>query len=396
MRRPIHNIDEARDLARKRLPRVLYDYVDGGAEDETTLRLNRSAYSAVNLRGRVCQPVAEPVLATTVLGTPISLPIILAPCGMVRAVHPDGDPGVARAAAAAGTISVLSVASGSPMEDTARAIASGRRWFQISFFGGRDGTGIILDRAMEAGFDHLVISVDSSKAGNREREARHQLPKYLNVSTRSAIHFGPQMARHPAWLRRFIADGMPLLPANIPNQRNGVLNLTPPSWDDIEWAVERWPGPVIVKGIMHPGDARRAVAAGAAAVVVSNHGGRQLDGLPGTFSVLPDVVDAVGGSAEVLLDGGLRRGTDIIKALAAGARAVLIGRPYIYGLAVGGQAGVELVLEIFRTEMSRALGLMNCPSVSDLDCSWIQPVDHLHPSLRGHREQLDPAGERLH
>jgi isopentenyl diphosphate isomerase/L-lactate dehydrogenase-like FMN-dependent dehydrogenase len=383
-----HSVDDARRRARRILPRVVFDYVDGGADDEVTLRENRRAYEAVTFRPRGAVHV-KPDLRTTVLGTPVEFPVLCAPCGFVRVVHPDGEIAVAREAAAAGTVSIVSTAAGTSLEDVATASRGGlpdgepnRLWFQLYFMNGRTGAEILVERAERAGYGALVVTIDSAIVGNRERDTRNGVVLPLRVDARMAMHFAPQVLVRPAWLQRFVVDGMRLDfpnslllgPGGTPLPKDeapkAVLS-RPPTWADIGWIRERWTGPLVVKGLVTGADARRAVEVGADAVVVSNHGGRQLDGAPATLRALPEVVDAVGGEVEVLVDGGVRRGADVVKAVALGARAVLIGRAYIFGLAVSGGAGVAQVLRILRTDMDRTLRLLGCPSVKDLDRSWI-------------------------
>jgi isopentenyl diphosphate isomerase/L-lactate dehydrogenase-like FMN-dependent dehydrogenase len=362
------------------LPRVLFDYIDGGADDEVTLRENRRAFEDLTFRPRQATYV-RPNLATTVLGEGIGFPVLLAPCGQARLAHPDGEIGAARAAVAAGTVSVVSAAAGTTLEDVAGG-AGGPCWFQLYFMRGRDGAEVLVQRAQDAGYTVLVVTVDTAVVGNRERDIRNGVVLPMRANTRNALRFAPQLLSHPRWFARFARDGLPF---EIPNARHlgpggsatppaGIdtaLITAPPTWTDIAWLREQWRGPLVVKGVLTGDDARRAVDVGAQAVVVSNHGGRQLDGAPATIRVLPETARAVGADAEVLLDGGIQRGTDVAKALALGARAVLVGRAYLYGLAVGGEAGVRQVLKVLRAELERTLRLIGCASVADLDASWV-------------------------
>ena len=382
------SVDDARRRARRALPRVVFDYVDGGADDEVTLRANRQAFEDVTFRPRGAVHV-KPDLRTTVVGTPVEFPVLCAPCGFVRVVHPDGEIAVARESAAAGTVSIVSTAAGTALEEVAEgarvdapADEVNRLWFQLYFMNGRTGAEILVERAERAGYGALVVTIDTAIVGNRERDTRNGVVLPLQADVRMARQFAPQVLIRPAWLARFVRDGMRL---DFPNSLRLGPGGTPlpkdqapkavlsraPTWSDVEWIRTRWTGPLIVKGLVTGDDARRAVDAGADAVVVSNHGGRQLDGAPATLRALPEVVDAVGGDVEVLMDGGVRRGTDVVKAVALGARAVLIGRAYLYGLAVRGAAGVADVLRILRLDMDRTLRLLGCPSVKDLDRSWI-------------------------
>lgn len=396
---PFFSVADARRRAERVLPRVVFDFVDGGACDEVTMRENRLAYEAVTFRPRAAVHV-KPDLRTTVVGTPVSIPVLCAPCGFVRVVHPDGEIGVARAADAAGTVSIVSTMAGTTLEDVATGahvatdaqvatdapVATGedvnRLWFQLYFIGGRTGAETLVDRAQRAGYGALVVTVDTAVVGNRERDTRNRVQLPLGIDARNAWRFGPQLALHPGWTARFVRDGMRLDMPNalhlgpgatpIPKDEAANAMMTaPPTWADIEWIREQWDGPLLVKGLLTGDDARRAVDLGADAVVVSNHAGRQLDGAPATLRVLPEVVAAVGGDAEVLVDGGVQRGSDVVKALALGARAVLIGRAYLYGLAVGGEPGVAKVLRILRRDLDRTMRLLGCPSVADLDRSWV-------------------------
>jgi L-lactate dehydrogenase (cytochrome) len=382
-----HNLHDVRAAARRRLPRPLFDFVDGGADDEVTLRRNRHAFSEITFRPRMAVDVPDPSLETTVVGSEIAVPVLLAPCGLTRAVHPDGEAGVARAAEACGTIAVLSTASGTRLETVAAASAASAQWFQLYFFGGRAGAADLVRRAQAAGFTTLVVTVDSAVAGNRERDVRNRLQHTLGLNLTGAVAMGPHLLRHPRWFYGFARDGFPLGMANLSEQPSGGMDpkhiatthaLTQPTWVDVEWVRRLWPGAMLVKGVTTAADARRAVDLGADGVVVSNHGGRQLDGLPASIWSLREVVDELGAGAEVLLDSGIRRGSDIAKALAVGARAVLIGRPYVFGLAVDGAAGVAHVIEILSAELRRTLRLLGCAAVADLDRSWLElpSVDH--------------------
>lgn len=346
------------------------------------MRRNEEAFAEIELRQRVAIDVGRPSLSTTVLGEEVALPVILAPCGFARAVHPDGDVAAGKAAETAATIAALSSASATSLEDVANRAPGAKRWFQLYFLGGREGAEQLIDRAQSAGYRALVVTVDTAAVGNHERDVRNRVPQPLKVDLKTVFWHGPNMALHPGWLIRFLRDGMPLSFANAvdltasgepldPVAAAGMMAKHPPTWSDLDWIRERWRGPLVVKGVLDPDDARHAVDRGAEAVVVSNHGGRQLDGVPAAISALPAVVDAVGASAEVLVDSGVRRGTDVVKALSLGARAVLIGRPYLWALACGGQPGVERLLRSLRTEMLRTLKLMGCESIHALDRTWL-------------------------
>ena len=379
----LHSVAAARQRARRILPRVVYDYVDGGAEDEVTMAENEGALRAIAFRPRMAVAVAEPELRTTVLGTGVSFPVLLAPCGLVRLLHPDGAAGAGRAAAGRDTIWVLSTVAGATLESVAPA--GGHRWFQLYAPGGRPEAETMLARAEAAGYEALVVTVDTPALGNRERDVRNGVAPPLRLDARTAIALGPQVLARPRWAMRMMRDGVSMLGRPRPagddtaNRDSGLgaagavsMLASPFTWADVAWMREHWSRPLVVKGVLSADDARRSVDAGADAVVVSNHGGRQLDGAPATVRVLPEIVDAVGTSAEVLFDGGVRRGGDVVKALALGARAVLVGRAYLYALAASGQKGVEQILDALRAEMTRDLRLLGCPSVHDLDPSWLR------------------------
>jgi isopentenyl diphosphate isomerase/L-lactate dehydrogenase-like FMN-dependent dehydrogenase len=375
------NVDDARRLSRRRLPRMIFDYVDGGARSELTKDANRAAFEEVTFRPRMAVHVAAPVTETTVLGVPVSMPLLLSPCGALRAVHPAGDAGVARAATRAGTVFTLSSASGMSIEEV-HAATTGPLWFQLYFLGGRAGAEVLIDRAARAGYKALVVTVDTQVVGVRERDVRNGLARGPNVDARNIVRFAPQVARRPRWLANFVRDGMKIELANArelgpggtrmrPDQAAAALVAEPPTWADLEWIRRQWNGPLVIKGLLTGEDARRAQDGGADGVVVSNHGGRQLDGAPATLRVLPEIVAAVASHMEVFIDGGVRRGSDVIRALALGARAVMIGRPYAYALGARGERGVDALLALLRDELLNAMGLMGCQSVHDLDRSWI-------------------------
>jgi isopentenyl diphosphate isomerase/L-lactate dehydrogenase-like FMN-dependent dehydrogenase len=373
------NIEDLRRLAQRRVPKVVFDYIDGGAEGEVTLRENRRAFDAVTFRPRHAVAIPACDLRTRVLGSELAFPALLAPVGYSRVMHPDGEAGAARVAGAAGTAYILSTISGHALEDV-RAASDGPLWFQLYLVGGRATAEAAIDRARVAGFSALVITIDTAVAGIRERDLRNGMTPLLSGSVLAKLPFLPQLFAHPRWLAAFLLDGgVPKL-MNIVTPGQGPMRLVDVTtalaraaitWEDFRWLRERWPGPIVVKGVLTGDDARRAVDEGAAAVVVSNHGGRQLDGVPASLRVLPAVVKAVNGQAEVLMDGGIRRGSDIIKAICLGARAVLVGRAYAYGLAAAGTGGVARALEILRADMERTLKLLGCPSIATLDPSFV-------------------------
>ena len=373
------NIEDLRSFARRRVPQVVFDYIDGGAEAEVTMRENRRAFEDLTFRPRHAVSCPTCDLRTRVLGHELSMPILLAPVGYCRVLHPDGEVGAARAAGVAGTACILSTVSGHRLEDV-KAASAGPMWYQLYLTGGREAGENALRRAGAAGYSALVISIDTNVLGLREREARGGMEVLLRGGLGSKIPFLPQLFAHPRWLTRFLLDGgLPTMP-NIVMSDGRELRVSHAHtalrrgffvWNDLRWIRELWPGPIVIKGVLTAEDARRSVDEGAAAIVVSNHGGRQLDGAPASLLVLPEIVAAVNGQAEVLMDGGIRRGADVVKAICLGARAILCGRAYAYGLGAAGERGVARALEILRDDLTRTLTLLGCPSVSALDRSYV-------------------------
>jgi L-lactate dehydrogenase (cytochrome) len=385
------NYDDARRYARWTLPRGVFEYVDGGAEDEVTMHRNVDAFKELRFRPRMAVWVPEPELATTLFGEAISMPVLTAPCGGMKLVHPEGDVGAARAAAAAGTIHVASSASMCTLEELAQQSA-GPKWFQLYRYGGRAGMESLVHRAGAAGYTAIAVTVDTTVSGRREKDFRNGFSYSMRVNVRNAVRIAPQLLPRPLWAWRYVKDGMPFDLANTADATaNGVaLSLAKaasgeesasPSWDELAWIRENWKRPLLVKGLLTAEDARRAVDAGCEGIIVSNHGGRQLEGAPASLDALPEIVAAVGDETAILLDGGVRRGADVAKALALGARAVLIGRPYVWGLALGGEAGVEHMLALLRLELTTTMQLMGCESVHHLDPSWITTAPS-HYALR--------------
>jgi len=373
------NIEDLRLLARRRLPKVVFDYLEGGAEGEVTLRENRRAFDAVTFRPHHAVSVSGVDLRTAVLGSELAFPVLLAPVGYSRLMHPAGERAAAGAAGAAGVAYILSTMSGHKLEEV-KAASSGPVWYQLYLIGGRDAAEAAIARARAAGYAALVVTIDTPVAGLRERDVRNGVAELLAGSLIAKLPFLPQLLARPAWLASFLRDGgVPALP-NVVAPGQGPMPLVDVTtalaraavtWEDLRWLRDAWHGPIVVKGVLTGDDACRAVDAGAAAVVVSNHGGRQLDGVPASLRVLPEVVTAVGGQAEVLMDGGIRRGSDIVKAICLGARAVLVGRAYAYGLAAAGEAGVTRALDILRADMERTLKLLGCAAISQLDRSFV-------------------------
>jgi L-lactate dehydrogenase (cytochrome) len=369
-----HNIDDLRTLARKRLPRMVFDYIDGGADDEVTLAANRNRFSDYSLAWKTLVDVANIDTSTTVMGSPCDAPVIVTPTAVQRLFNPRaGEPAVARASQAAGLIYCLSTLASTSIEEIAKH-TSGPKWFQVYVWKDRALIEAMLERVRNAGYTGLILTVDVPVAGNRERD----LVNEFTVPPRITPSILGQMLARPGYLFEMLSTPK-ISPANYTHLDPGKESITAyldkqfsrsVTWEDAKWMKDVWGGPFAIKGIARADDARRCVDVGADAVWVSNHGGRQLDTAGATIDLLSDVVDAVGSQAEVILDGGVRRGTDIIKALALGARAVAVGRPYLYGLAAGGEAGVSQALDFLATSLKR-----------DLALTGVSRLDELHPDL---------------
>ncbi|MGH2850252.1 MAG: alpha-hydroxy acid oxidase [Solirubrobacteraceae bacterium] len=372
---------EARRIARRRLPKPVFDYIDGAADDEFTVAENRRAFQDLAFAPRILAHVGERALDVDVLGQRVALPVLTAPTGLSRVAGRGGEVAAARAASAAGTIAILSGATSLPIEDVAASVPE-PQWFQLYMYRDRQRS---LDRialAKRLGFLVLVVTVDAPVSGNRERDVRNGLSVPVRVRPRMAL----ETLMRPRWLAGYLT-GPPLIAHHdhesrpvrggvtggerLTNFVQGLFN-SDIGWDDLRWIREAWDGPLVLKGVMCGEDAALAVEAGCAGIVVSNHGGRQLDGVPATIDMLPEVVEAVGGRAEVLLDGGVRRGSDVVKALALGARACLIGRPWLFGLAAGGEEGVAQVLRTFAAEIDRTLALVGVRDCRSLDSSALR------------------------
>jgi len=376
----IASIEDLRQRARQRLPRAIFDFIDGGAQDEVTLRRNREDFRRISLIPRALTDVSQRDQSVRVLGQTYSAPLILAPTGLPGVVWPDGAMQAAQAADAAGVGFCLSTMSTSSIEDIARA---SRRpvWFQLYVMRDRELTKSMMRRAKAAGCAALVITVDLQVQGQRDRDVRNGLTVPPRFKVSSALDF----ALHPGWVGRFLTgpkvtlanfvgtgkgDDMFTIAAFVNSQFDQSV-----TWKDIDWVRTVWNGPLALKGILDGDDARLAAQHGVDAVIVSNHGGRQLDGVPSAISVLAEVVDALEGRAEVILDGGVRRGNDVLKALAIGAKACMIGRPFLYGLGADGGAGVRKALELLRGEIDVSLALLGRAGVKELDRSAVSWVD---------------------
>ena len=373
------NIADLRRLARQRLPPVVFDYIDGGAEDEITLRANESAFADVMFRPRQCVETPDPDLRVTVLGTTFDVPFLLAPLGFCRMFYPRGESVAAREAHAAGTAYILSTFSGQGLEDV-RADTTGPLWYQLYVPGGRAVAEAAIARARAAGYSVLVVTIDTPVSGMRERDVRRGAGPLLKGSVAHMLPHLWQLVTHPRWVIGYLGDGAPRVFPNVELPDVGAMpcgdtsillaqaNVT---WKDLSWIRDAWRGPLVVKGV-HTGDvARQAVDAGADAVIVSNHGGRQLDGVAASLRVLPEVVAAVGDRVDVLMDGGIRRGADIVKARCLGAKAVLIGRAYGWALGAAGGAGVARAIAILEADLHRTMRLLGCASTAQLDCSFV-------------------------
>lgn len=344
------NLFELERRALELLPPMVRDYYAGGARDEVCLRENRAAWERLAIRHRVLVDVSRCGTATTVLGAPVSMPVLVAPTAFQKLAHPDGEQATARAAGRAGTVMVLSSLSTTDVEAVCAA-TTGPIWFQLYVYKDRALTRELVERVEAAGCSALVLTADAAVLGTRERDVRNrfQLPPGLVIANASARHASLVATDQDSGLAAWVANALdPSL-----------------SWADVDWLRGVTRLPVLLKGVVRGDDAARAVDHGAAAVIVSNHGGRQLDASPATATVLAEVATAVAGRAEVYVDGGIRRGTDVVKALALGARAVMLGRPVLWGLATGGEDGVLGALELMRAELLQALMLSGCASVAD-------------------------------
>lgn len=381
----VFNIGDLRRLARRRLPRMVFDYIDGGADDELTLRANNRRFRDYQLTWQALRDISSISTATTVLGSPTRLPFVICPTATSRLFNPvAGERAVARAAAAAGVIYSMSTLATTTIEDIA-AVNPGPKWFQIYVWKDRGLVREMLARAKAAGFTAAILTVDVPVAGNRERDRYNDFTIPPRITPRTAL----QALACPGYLWKLWSTP-PIRPENVvhavPAIGSGMIEFLNSqldhalTWDDTAWMIDAWGGEFAVKGITTVADAKRCVDIGASGVWISNHGGRQLDTAPATIDVLEPIVQAVADRADVILDGGIRRGTDIVKALALGARAVGIGRAYLYGLAAGGEAGAARAIEILGEELLRNLALMGCTDISAIGRDQIiAPYDR-----RGH------------
>ena len=369
----VNNVADLRLLARRRLPRPIFDYIDGGADDEVTLRRNAGAFTDYELIPDVLSDVSAIRTETTIFGQRTRWPLMLAPTGLTRMFHGEAELAVARAAARHGLLYSLSTMGTTRLEELARAFA-GPKVFQIYIFKDRGLTAEFVARCRDAGFHGLALTVDTPVAGNRERDRVSGLSLPPKLTLRSLLSF----ALHPSWSLPALTgskfdlanvshkvDALAAGPMSLFDYIGGQFDRSV-GWRDVEWLAREWNGPLAIKGVMTPEDARRSIASGATGIMVSNHGGRQLDGAPAPIDQIEAVRDAVGDAPDVICDGGIRRGSDVVKALALGATACSVGRPYLYGLAAGGERGVDRVLTLLAEEFERTLTLAGINDVSRL------------------------------
>jgi len=377
------NVHDLRRLARARLPDAVFDYLDGAADDEVTLKDSTRAFREVLFKPRFAVATPACDLGVTVLGHKLDLPFILAPIGYSRLMHPRGELAASKAAGNNGTAYILSTMSGHRIEDV-KAQSSGPTFYQLYLAGGRGAAEAAIGRAKAAGYKALFVTIDTPVAGNRERDVRNGMKALMGKNPFAKLPYLPNILMHPRWLAGFLTDGMTrpfpniVVPGSGPLQAVDVaaaLESAQVSWTDLKWIRDVWDGPIVMKGVMTADDARRSVDHGAQGIVVSTHAGRQLDGVAGSLRVLPGIVEAVGHQTEVLFDGGIRRGSDMIKAIALGAKACLLGRGYAYGMAAAGDAGVERAIEIFKADIVRTLKLLGCAKVTDVNAEhvWHKP-----------------------
>ncbi len=369
-------VDDLRQRARKNLPKAIFEFIDGGANDEQTLQANRRHFADIDFAPRVMVDVGQRRQSTQLLGQDLTSPFILGPTGLAGLLWPDGDLAMARATQAAGVGYCLSTNSNASIEGIAQQ-GRGSFWFQLYIQRDRGRVRALVDRAAAAGCPVLCLTVDLPVQGPRERDRRNG----FTVPPRLGLGNLLDYAQHLGWLAR-MSRGPRITFGNLeqPGHKAALMTLAQNistqydptvTWDALDWLKSVWPGRIAIKGILHPGDAREALAHGVDAVIVSNHGGRQLDGAPSAISALPAIVDAVAGKAEVLMDGGIRRGSDIVKALALGARGCLVGRAGLYGLASQGETGVATAIDILKTEIDMTLALLGQPDVAALDRSAV-------------------------
>jgi L-lactate dehydrogenase (cytochrome) len=373
-----YNIEDFKKLAKKNLPSPIFHYIDGGADDETTLKRNTASFAKCDLIPNILASVGEPDLSVNVFGHKIDMPLFLSPTAMQRLYHHDGDKASARAAEKFGTFYSMSTMATSSIEEISN-ISGGPKLFQLYIHKDQSLTDNLIDRCKSAGFKGLCLTVDTVVAGNRERDHRTGFTTPPKLTLKSLMSF----AAHPKWTinylthEKFKLANVAHFTKNGSSIAKGVMEYINEqydpamSWKDAEYCVKRWKGPFALKGVMSVEDAKKAVDIGASAIMLSNHGGRQLDGSRSPFDQLPAIVDAVGGKIEIIVDGGIQRGTHVLKALALGATACSFGKGFLFALSAGGQQGVEMVLKRMRDEIRRDMILMGCKSIKDLNPSKI-------------------------
>jgi L-lactate dehydrogenase (cytochrome) len=376
------SVADLRRIAKRRLPAGVFDYIDGGAEDERTLAANEAALAATTFRPRVLRGIEHVDISSTLFGRPIAYPLVLAPTGFTRIADPAGELAVARAAARAGLPYTLSTLSTRSIEEV-RAVSAGRLWFQVYAWRNRELVKEMIDRAAAAGFEALMLTVDTVAQGRRERDVRRGFSLPPTIGPRTLV----DGAVHPGWTWSFVR-AEPIRFANVVGSDVGdgaspvslseyVTTQFDPAlaWSDVEWLRSVWDGPIVIKGIQTVDDAVLAAERGVTAIALSNHGGRQLDGAPAPFSLVAPVADAVNGRAEIICDGGVRRGSDIVKIVAAGANAAMAGRAYLYALGAAGERGVDRVLDWFRADVVRTMTLVGARAVTELDRALLDLPD---------------------
>lgn len=394
----IVNVEDMRALARRRLPRAIFDFIDGGAEDEVSRGRNRAQFDAYAFRHRVLVDVSAPDLSVSLFGERYAAPFGIGPTGLAGLAWPGAESILARAAGEAGIAFCLSTVSSVTLEDAARA-GGGHKWFQLYIFRDRGLSARLAERAWEAGYRVLVITADCPTGGNRERDPRNDFTLPLRLTRTNAL----DVLRRPGWLARLARHGAPK-PANMLDAADGAgagaqglvayMNAqldASVTWDDVALAVDRWPGPVVVKGILSSGDALKAREAGAQGIVISNHGGRQLDGAVSPLAVLPEIRELMGPDFTILCDSGFRRGSDVVKAIALGANAVLMGRNTLYGVGAAGPAGANHVIALLKREVARTMTLLGTPTIADIGPEHVCcPSGSGHPPIGGrHVRQSD-------
>ncbi|WP_262246716.1 alpha-hydroxy acid oxidase [Parapedobacter soli] len=382
----ILSVEDARYFAKKRVPAGIYQMFEAGSGSNVTAEDNVKAFEAVRFRPRNAVFHPEYDISTTVLGHKISMPAIVSSVGFLATGHIDGEAGVARAAGKAGTIQFVSGVTGTPIEKIMEA-ATGPVFYQLYYIGGRDASAPIIERVKKAGVSGLILTVDTPTIA-RPRDLPYTMRRSVpyTVNFKEAIKFIPQIWNKPAWTWDFIKAGLPEPEVSMGLRPDGTamslfegiaeIYKETPKWEDIPWVRKHWDGPLIIKGILTAADAKRAVEMGADAIVVSNHGGNVLDGSVSTLPVLTEIVEAVGDKIEVLVDSGVRRGTDVLKAVALGAKAVLLGRAYLYPLLAAGEQGVSHILDLFHQQIYEGLAFLGAQSIDDLDPSYVELPAH--------------------